>query len=311
LLPAVQSAREAARRTQCSNHLKQLALALLQYDEAHEVLPPGAFCPRPGGGSCYEIAQCHTWFEAILPNIEQQPLHQQLDFTVGTGVEPNKTIMATVQVPGVNCPSDPGEVMVEMDVLNPAGQCGGCNYIHGGAAGTYSQGASYVISAGPVNMNGCAIPAWPDKGNCQSCAGGGDWRCEQIGLPGLFAGGPAAKRMAHCRDGTSNTFLIGETLLRWNQFSMYFNSHLNVGSTNVPPNYYKINPKGCSFPALCYTSGVGRPCIPDRGGFNSYHPGGLMMAMADGSVHFVNETITYETWVYLGDRADGNPALLP
>jgi len=313
LLPAVQAAREAARRIQCSNQLKQLALGLHEYHEAHETFPPGSFCPKPGvsASGCALFAQCHTWFEVVLPFIEQTALYNKLDFTVGTDVEPNKTIMATTVVGGMNCPSDERTVMVDLSVLNPAGVCGGCDYIHGGVAGTVSQGASYIPSAGPVNMNGCAIPAWPNKGNCQSCGGGGDIRCGPNDLPGLFNGGPFPRKQSHCRDGTSNTFLIGETVLRWNQFAMYFNSHLNVGSTNVPPNYFKINPKGCSFPTLCYTSGIGRPCIPDRGGFNSHHPGGLNMAMADGSVHYVQETIDYETWVYLGDRRDGTATHLP
>jgi len=305
LMPAVQAARESARRIKCTNQIKQLALGLHQYHEVHGTFPPGSFCPKPGSpGGCGQFAQCHTWFEAVLMMIEQDALYHQLDFDVATDVEPNKTIMARKFVAGMNCPSDSGSVMVDLSILNT---CGGCDYIHGGPAGSVSQGASYIPSAGPVNMNGCTIPPWSDKGNCQSCAGGGDMRCGPDDLPGLITGGPYSKMLSQCPDGSSNTFLIGETVLRWNQFAMYFNSHLNVGSTNMPPNYFRINPRGCSFPTKCYTVGIGRACIPDRGGFNSYHPNGLNMAMADGSVHFIEESVDYETWVYLGDRRDGTP----
>jgi len=310
LLPAVQSAREAARRVQCRNNLKQLAGGLVAYHTVKGEFPPGTYCPKPGSSAsgCAQFAQCHTWFGAVLPHIEQTPLYDKLDFDVAPDQEPNKTIISTVIVPGVNCPSDDSDVMIDLRVLNT---CGGCMYVHGGGPGTVAQGAAYIPSAGPVNMNGCTIPPWPDKRNCQSCGGGGDLRCGSDDAPGLFSGGPYAKSQAHARDGASNTFLIGETILRWSQWTIYFNSHHNVGSTNMPPNYFKINPRGCSFPTLCYTEGVGRPCIPDRGGFNSHHHGGVMMAMADGSVHFVHESIDYETWVYLGDRADETKTTLP
>jgi hypothetical protein len=126
----------------------------------------------------------------------------------------------------------------------------------------------------------------------------------------MFAAGPVAYTFDDCRDGTTHTFLIGETLPNWTQFMLYFNSHLSAASTNIPPNYFKINPQGCENPAPCYTSGIGRPCIPDRSGFNSLHPAGLLMAMTDGSVHFVSETIDYEVWVFLGSRSDGQIAQL-
>ena len=304
LLPAVQSAREAARRLQCSNQLKQMALGLHNYHTAQGTLPAGGYCPRPGGG-CADIAQCHTWFESLLPHIEQQALYDKIDFNVAVNAAPNGSLLTGLVVPGVHCPSDPNAKLIDHDRLNPGPPCGSCDY-GTGPAGTKTMGASYSPSGGPLEMNGCTIPAWPDKRNCQSENGGS----RQSGSPGMFAAGPIAYTFDDCKDGTTNTFLLGETLPNWTQFMLYFNSHLSAASTNVPPNYFKINPQGCENPAPCYTSGVGRSCIPDRSGFNSLHPGGLLMAMGDGSVHFVSEAIDYEVWVFLGARNDGEVAQL-
>jgi len=310
LLPAVQSAREAARRMQCSNQLKQMALGLHNYHTANSTLPAGGYCPRAGSG-CTDISLCHTWFESLLPFIEQQALYDQIDFDVPTNAEPNASLLTGLIIPGVNCPSDTGSQLVDHSRLNPAGACGGCDYATG-PDGTSSVGATYSPSGGPLNMNGCTIPPWPDKRNCQSANGGS----RDNGAPGMFAAGPIAYTFNDCKDGTTNTFLIGETIPTWTQFMLYFNSHLSAASTNIPPNYFKTNPQNCENPAPCYTEGnppsnPGRGCIPDRSGFNSLHPGGLLMAMSDGSVHFVSETIDYETWVFLGDRRDGEVALLP
>jgi len=308
LIPAVQSARESARRVQCASQLRQLAVALRAYHTIHEILPPGGHCPAPGvpPTGCDTFARCHTWFESILPHIGEQVLFDRIDFDVPTDVDPNSSLLTGLVLSGVHCPSDPDAQLLDHDRLNPAGSCGGCDYATG-PAGTRSMGASYIPSGGPLNMNGCTIPPWPNGRNCQSQNGGS----RSYGAPGMFAAGPVAYELAHCTDGASNTFLIGETIPSWTQFMMYFNSHLNCGSTNIPPNYFKINARGCANPALCYTAGVGRPCIPDRSGFNSLHPGGLQMATADGSVHFVSEFIDYETWVYLGDRSDGVAISVP
>jgi len=305
LLPVVQAAREAGRRAQCTNQLKQVALGLHNYHTSIGILPSGGYCPRSGSG-CTTISRCHNWFESLLPFIEQGALHEKIDFTVETDREPNAGLLTGLMLPGLNCPSDPNPPLLDHDRLNPSGSCGGCDYCTG-PAGTKSLGASYSPSGGPLNMNGCTIPPWSDGRNCQSANGGS----LQYGSPGMFAGGPKAYRFEDCRDGLSNTFLVGETIPSWTQFMMYFNSHLNCASTNIPPNYYKINARGCANPAPCYTSGIGRPCIPDRSGFNSYHPSGLLMAMGDGSVQFVNETIDYNLWVFLGARDDREAVTFP
>lgn len=102
LLPAVQNARESARRTECRNHLKQFGIALHSYAEAHQVLPPGYFYkPDPVGN-----AMGFGWGSVILPMLEQRSLHQQFDFKLPVWDNANM-IPRMRRLPSFLCPSDP------------------------------------------------------------------------------------------------------------------------------------------------------------------------------------------------------------
>ena len=134
----------------------------------------------------------------------------------------------------------------------------------------------------------------------------------------MFApGNGIAYRFADCQDGLSNTFLIGEQLPGYAQHSLYFHSYLTAATTNIPPNYHHVAidiNTGAACPEPCTaTESDGTPtsCVYSMMGFKSDHPGGLNMAMADGSVTFINETINYATWVFLSSRSDGEIIQLP
>src|SRR5271170_4609932 len=120
LLPAVQAARESARRAQCSNNLKQLGLALANYESAHSYLPigvvyavngvsgmPGAICQTPCGANC----QNTPWFVLMLPYMEQAPLFNAFNASIGIngpaalGYVINSTVM-TSRIASFQCPSD-------------------------------------------------------------------------------------------------------------------------------------------------------------------------------------------------------------
>lgn len=105
LLPAVQQAREAARRSQCKNNLAQIALATLNYEMAHGVLPPG--CINPTGPIVSEPVGYHmSWTVQLLPYLDQTPLFQQIDFTKGAYEQSAKVTEVRMSV--LLCPSDPG-----------------------------------------------------------------------------------------------------------------------------------------------------------------------------------------------------------
>ncbi len=300
LLPAVQAAREAARRIQCANHLKQLALAMHNYHAAQNILPAGAYCADANNTYCESIYNCHNWFISLLPYVEQQAAYDLLDFKKRTRESPNREVILDWQLPTMMCPSDPHAGLTGHDRFSPSG-CREGSHI----AGTFSDrsmGASYLPSAGPVapcNNRPCTSLSWSDMRNDQPGRRAG---ALAGGAPGLFAGGRTAYSFDHCRDGLSNTFLAGEALPSLYLHRMLFHSHYNVGTTHYPPNYHRI----LGVPNGPFTRGVGAGL-----GFKSEHPGGLHMAMADGSVHFISESIDYRTWVFLGDRASGEVVRLP
>ncbi len=289
LLPAVQAARESARRTQCTNHIKQITLGLHNYHSAHGTFPPGAVYE----GQAYH--QGHSWMALLFPFIEQGDLYDRLDFNRLPNQSPNHRVYLNLEIGSLMCPSDPDAGLLDNVRIRP-------QYLPG-PPGTFSQGQSYMPSSGPMMYGGaCVVGAMNPNINCivTGPAGGGG-RFDQ-GAPGMFAGGYNAYKIKDCIDGTSKTLLVGEQLPVYGRHMMYFHSHLNCGSTNVPPNYWKINPRGC--PKVPPGEHV-IWCFRDMAGFNSMHPGGVVMALVDGSVHFIDETIDYVTWQYLGNKDDG------
>jgi len=300
LLPAVQSAREAARALQCGNNLKQIGLALHNYHDAHGSLPSGAYTRPTRGPYCEDVYNGHTWFCSLLPHVEQQAAYDKLDFTKPTRESPNKEVILGLQLAIEACPSDPYSGLTLHERF-ASSSCRQGSHIAGGWQDR-SMAASYVPSGGPCSVAKCpSTPlAWSDCRNDQSYRCGSDDHVS----PGLFAAGRVAYTFDHCRDGLSNTFLVGEVLPGLWGHHMLFNSHYNVGSTHYPPNYHKM----LGLPNVDHGRDWARSSAGP--GFKSEHPGGMHMALADGSVHFVSDTIDYHTWVYLGDKADDLPAQL-
>ena len=289
LLPAVQQAREAARRTQCKNNLKQLGLALHNYHDTYNRFPGASYCGVTGTSS---IAHCHTWIEMLFPYFDQAPLYSKINFSVANHQGVNPATLNGLVISGLMCPSDPDSG------LYPNSR--EASYTPGTGD---SLGANYVPSAGPLHMNLCPIPAQTPNVNCQSTGGAR----QGVAAPGLFNGGYVSYGIRDCTDGTSNTFLVGETLPLYSTFHMYFASHMHIGTTNPPPNYHKTF-------AACNTTTFTKAqlratrqgtCYASMGGFMSQHVGGVQMCMGDGSVRFISENINYNTWVYLGDKSDG------
>jgi prepilin-type N-terminal cleavage/methylation domain-containing protein/prepilin-type processing-associated H-X9-DG protein len=313
LLPAVQAAREAARRMQCSNNIKQLALGMHTYHAAHQSLPAGAYCPAPQGDS--SIYGCHVWLECLLPYIEQQGLYGQIKFNVDVGANPNLALFTNRVIPSLMCPTDPIAGIQDRTAVIPPPR----------PVVPKSLGESYAVSCGPSNQGSatCTIPAWANgatapQNNGRNCyvdwGGAGGMSVINPATPkgashGLFAmGWGVAYKFSDCKDGLSNTFLLGEQLPGYVLHGLYFHSLMTAGTTNIPPNYHLI--MNCPEDKVM-TNAPTQTCQDAMGGFKSKHSGGLNMAMADGSVAFVNETINYATWVFLGSRSDGETALLP
>ena len=137
LLPAVQAAREAARRIQCTNNLKQLGLAIANYESANNCIPIGdvfntsiAPCTSPGfGNNC----QNTPWFVMVLPFIEQGPLYNSFNAAIGTeglgfaGLAVNSTVFST-RITSQQCPSDNNQTFRRV-VFGGARRSGGCHWL--------------------------------------------------------------------------------------------------------------------------------------------------------------------------------------
>jgi prepilin-type N-terminal cleavage/methylation domain-containing protein/prepilin-type processing-associated H-X9-DG protein len=279
LLPAVQSAREAARRLQCSNRQRQLGLATLTYNTANQVIPislDGSGSTRHGPSpSTYENG--HGWILAVLPFIEQQALFDVFannggfdgNMHAGQGIK-SAACRSAVQTPlaGLQCPSD-GQASkletqqwqwnnIEVAVTSFKGVMGDSRM---GSTSTF--GGTPYCNDGHEECNGLF------------------WR-NSYQYP---------NRYNNMRDGTTNTFMIGEDLAEYNRHSMWAYSNGDTSSTYAPLNY--------------------NPNPPDPGtwwemrGFRSLHPGGATFCMADGSVHFINESIALDLYRALSTRNGG------
>jgi len=297
LVPAVQKVREAAARTQCSNNLKQLALACIGYADDHKkTLPPGGWGPGLTGNWS---DQRGSWLVYTLPYMEQAALYKNASLVAGgdlystfdsVGIAVNKGVFNTL-LPYGRCPSD--DYQPTATVVNYAGNLG-------------PQCAPGPCGFDPNEQfcNGTAF-GWgyqtsPEHGNSFNTSD----------IRGLFNRlGASIRFPASIPDGTSNTFLLGEALpgvhdhLAQNQW-WNFNGGNSHCTTIVPLNFrtpeQTVNAGGwCSDPINeTYNWNT-------SWGFGSRHTGGANFAYADGSVHFITNGIDTRSYNLLGCRNDG------
>jgi prepilin-type N-terminal cleavage/methylation domain-containing protein len=283
LLPAVQQAREAARRTQCKNNMKQIALGVYNYHDTFTVFPVNYSLRNILGNANTGPAiadSARSWCQFILPYIDQAPLYNQIDF-VGTGgswpsvfeTNTNNQRIASTVLPAFLCPSDDG---------NNNGRLGGRSDYS--PAGTFWGVTNYKACMGS-NWNASALfaVANPIGRNATSTDGlnlGNGILCSNQSAQN----GPT--RVRDVIDGTSNTFFGGEALPLYTQWNWWYNSNASTATCAIPMNYtLKIVQAGAT-PLATVQSGW-----PTNFGFNSKHTGGSHFGMLDGSARFVSENV--------------------
>lgn len=289
LLPAVQSAREAARRTQCKNNLKQIGLALHNYESNFRSFPPGFISrvtgPWPGGGNdpVPEVGPGWGTLALILPQIEQGTLHQQIDFNRPIS-DPVNQLARSTNVPAYRCPSDTwaGPVSVwpasiginDLAATSYAGLLGGADPSGNGPTGSYLA------------------------------------RYEELPFNGMFHRNRPV-RHADITDGTSNTIGIGE---RASMFSP------NGWAGVIPGGQTVFSPmiagqRGQAVgdtvrPAITMTTvhvRSGGPNAPtgSPGGFWGPHFGGAHFLLMDGSTRSIATEVDIRIFRALAGRNDG------
>lgn len=320
LLPAIQAAREAARRAQCSNNLKQLGLALNNYHSTYNMLP-SHYNTGPGGtsGNFSVLAQ-------LLPFVEQASLYDQLNFQIplvvgccpGT-LQPPLVELARTKVPLFACPSDPAPRLFNVTTLSGSGPIeiyAGTNYHMNFGTGVGSKFDTRLPTDGPL------------------------WINSQV-------------QFGHIVDGLSKTAAFSESLLglpeqtatKPNSTDAWKRTYMNVRCAFISPGYppasagltgYVIPDDPSGF--LAYTTGHalfrgwagqrgagwihGREywtgyshyhppnsLVPDMGtcgwgvfGARSNHPGGVNVLLFDGTVQFLSDNVNLAAWRALGTR---------
>ncbi len=292
LLPAVQAARESARRSQCVNNEKQIGVALQNYHDVMKVFPSSY-----GGNAVYNNTNTgRSWMFAILPYIEQANLQSQNTYfaPVGSGVAPAATYNANTQI----------SYTVITTFLCPTDQNEG---------GTMGSRANTNDTRAINNYKGVAGSnwAWGDPICLNTFPSGGVWPGSNNGLDqgnGILmrnAGNDPRGwvKMAEVFDGTANTFILGEAVPRWCIHTWWWWFNGSTATCAIPLNYKSIaiqtNPS-------TQTLETNWGDWPNNYSFYSRHSGGgANFLYADGHVVFINDNINLATYRFLANRGDG------
>ena len=316
LLPAVQAAREAARRTQCSNHLKQFALGMHNFHDVNGRFPAGGRNGWSRRENQISYPQQHgwdanggTWVLLLLPFVEQSVISDQIvgdwDTSIGRGpIDDWLSTLPNKMPPPLaigRCPSDDFGSRNEAwfnysGSMGPSCALGGCGFE---PHEPFCELADfYPRTEWDHEIRECQPNVshnWP--------------------LHGMFSRiGCAVVTIASVEDGTSNTIMLGEKLVAHEAHSRDVapvigwwagvnggTSHL---STIVPINYPTENVAGLS----CNSDPQRHPWnFNISTGMKSNHPGGVNVALADGSIHFLSESIDHTMFQFLGHKSDGQP----
>jgi prepilin-type N-terminal cleavage/methylation domain-containing protein len=311
LLPAVQQAREAARRTQCRNNLHQFGLALHNYHDVYQMHPSTIMNPHAHLGLNWADSSRGSYLVRLLPYVDQGPLFNALDFeTIGTAwtagppgtpgvnfegqTDPSGKLYRHYIIPVFICPTD---TTVDLD--------------------GHSTKANYALSIGnqamPSNWSG-ACNLYPGNNFGTGPDGHANTASANV-LSGFVSRFNWGSRIRDLTDGASNTIAMGEIRPQCGDHMRegWFHYNSMWVATTAPINFpiacvreepiqvgtttyqWDTVPQGCHHWQNWQTSQ----------GFKSRHEGGAFFLLGDGAVRFISETVDYLTYQRLGDRRDG------
>jgi prepilin-type N-terminal cleavage/methylation domain-containing protein/prepilin-type processing-associated H-X9-DG protein len=275
LLPAVQQAREAARRTQCKNNMRQLGLAVHNYHDTFNVFPPGWIGATRGVGHDIEGLNGFAWGTMILPMIEQAPLYNRFRFELSI-LDPANVGLLTNQIETFKCPSDPQPLTWRIEEEDSPGT----------VLATLAT-ANFVAVFG----TGEDRPGGRELHDCEGLVG----QCSGNGM--FFHNSRIA--MKNLTDGTSNTFAIGERRTFPIKNS---DPHHSTWSGAIPEGEEAF---ARVLGVLDHAPNSANSDHPHLDDFSSAHTGGVHFVLADGHVRFVSENIDEDIYQGLGTISGG------
>lgn len=309
LLPAVQTAREAARRMQCGNHLKQLSLGCVAHETIHGFLPTGGWAYNwvgdPDRG--FDRRQPGGWMYNILPYAELATLH---DLSAGGNKDGGRR-MAETAVSFFHCPSRREAVPYRNAFTQPTvpyrryqnlnaqpNVIGRADYAANGGEATITAWTS--LPGSYAEGDGMTETQWQDVGN--GFSGGENDATGVIYRRSMCA-------IAQIIDGTTNTYLVGERLLDPDHYVAdgQLATVINDDGSGWMIGYALDNNRWTNNIECCWPRQDTPGWSPQyNGAFGSAHASGFNMAFCDGSVHSISYSIDHEVHRFLGSRKDGH-----
>jgi prepilin-type N-terminal cleavage/methylation domain-containing protein len=279
LLPAVQAARESARRMQCSNNVRQIGLALHNFHDVNQTLPPGAVDPATAARHAFvkfniPTNVIHGWAVFVYPFMEQKTLSDQYRWDKNWHDVTNQQVYSTF-VNGLICPSSPVPKRID----------------------TKAKAACISTDYGIMNgLNSPSTTLYP-LGLID-----GNTNMASTGVMGVNT----TIRFAEITDGLSNTFWVCEDAGRP---QLYRSQHLRVGTSRASgasmmdrDNEFVLhgyNSSGTTTPGPCFMN-----CTNDNEVY-SFHPSGAMLLMGDGAVKFASSTMQFRVFAAMISRGAG------
>ena len=303
LLPAVQQAREAARRSTCRNNLKQIGTALHNYHETHGTFPPGTVGQASGSYGRYAWREADnggpyqgtSWMLQILPFMDEQTLYNRWNFNKTPHDGTNITNPFDTDIPSFYCPSRRGSIdNVYKEIMYRNATAGGTDY--GGCIGGgngFSDGLSPLTGATIGTGNGHDILDYNQIGSLSGadakCDGSGS--CNEFGIFGPNRG----LKISEVKDGTANTIMTGE-MQRLTSATVQTARSLDGWAIGGVSTMFDTDEN--------LSQGINSGFFQDAG---SDHAGGAHFGLADGSVRFISETIDRFLYEQLGTARRGDP----
>ncbi len=285
LLPAVQSAREAARRIECANNLKQIAAALHMYHDAFRNFPPGKITE----GNCCTTYSGTSWTISILPFIENEDLQELYEFSKFNEDPENKRVREWY-VDTYTCPSEPETRRLEIPESGPGGGWGR-NLLY--------RPGSYRGVGGRSDGSG-----WWDSHQLASMPRRWKGVLHAVGMHRL-----RPERVDDVLDGSTNTLMLGEmgTRTHSNRRTFWAYSYTSYNSSDTTPQSRTLLG---DYDRCVKIGGPGGENACKRG-WGSFHPGIIQYALVDGSVRPMSINIDMNMYAALGSIAGGETLVLP